>query len=116
LVFHFSRSVTGQRNWLLQSKYFLFVIWKVSVVKKLLIWLFVSAGLLVIACGCNGIAKKMNKDAALYSSKCSSCHNLIEPSRFGKEQWRLCIDKYGRRMAIEEKQLLLAYLTDPAQD
>lgn len=52
----------------------------------------------------------MDEGAIMYSRKCSSCHNLIEPSRFDKEQWQYYVDKYGKKMTIEEKQLLLDYL------
>jgi hypothetical protein len=62
------------------------------------------------------MAIEMNEGAALYSRKCSSCHNLIEPSRFGKEQWHLYIDKYGQKMTVEEKERLLYYLTGSIQE
>lgn len=75
--------------------------------KKILLCLF---GLCLLAHGCNDTAKPMDKGAIMYSRKCSSCHNLIEPSRFDMEQWRHYVDKYGEKMKIEEKQLLLDYL------
>lgn len=83
-----------------------------SIEKKLLLWLFGSLGLFLLVYGCSDIAKPMDQGAIMYSRKCSSCHNLVEPSRFNKEQWQYYIDKYGKKMTIEEKQLLLDYLTD----
>ncbi len=67
-------------------------------------------GLCVLVHGCNNMAKPMDQGAIMYSRKCSSCHNLIEPSRFDKEQWQYYVDKYGQKMTIEEKPLLLDYL------
>ena len=54
----------------------------------------------------------MDKGVIMYSKKCSSCHNLIEPSRFNKEQWQYYVYKYGQKMTIGEKRLLLDYLAD----
>jgi len=56
------------------------------------------------------MAKPMDAGEIMYGRKCSSCHNLIEPSRFDKEQWKYYVDKYGKKMTNEEKQLLLDYL------
>jgi hypothetical protein len=83
---------------------------KVSRAKKLLLCLFGLLELSFLAYGCNEIAKPMDKGAIIYSRKCSSCHNLIEPSRFDMKQWQHYVDKYGEKMTIEEKQLLLDYL------
>jgi hypothetical protein len=85
-------------------------------VKKSLIWLFGPVGLLMIVHGCHNMAREMNEGAILYSSKCSSCHNLIEPNRFGKEKWHLYIQKYGQKMTIEQKQVLLNYLIGSTQE
>ncbi len=75
--------------------------------KELLLCLF---GLCLLAQGCKNVAKPMDKGAIMYNGKCSSCHNLIEPSRFKKKQWQHYVEKYGKKMTIEEKRLLLDYL------
>ena len=55
--------------------------------------------------------KEMSVGEVLYQGKCSSCHNLIDPSQFAKEKWNTYVNKYGKKMTAEEKQLLLDYLT-----
>jgi hypothetical protein len=88
------------------------IIEKDSIVKKLLLCLSGFFGLCLLFHGCHNIAKPMDQGAIMYSRKCSSCHNLIEPNRFDKEQWQFYVDKYGKKMTIEEKQLLLDYLAN----
>ena len=79
---------------------------------KLLSCLFGAIWLFVLLQGCGNMAKQMNTSEALYRSKCSSCHNIIAPSRYGKETWRLYIDKYGQKMTDQEKRTVLQYLAD----
>ena len=80
--------------------------------KKLSFGLFGGIGLIILVHGCGNIAKKMSAGEVLYRAKCSSCHNIIAPSRHDKELWRLYIDKYGEKMTAEEKQTVLRYLAD----
>ncbi len=68
----------------------------------------IAAGLLFYGCG--QMAAEMSVGEKLYRSKCSSCHNVIEPHRFEKERWREYIEKYGRKMVSDEKRMLLDYL------
>jgi len=58
----------------------------------------------------------MSDGEILYRGKCSSCHNLIEPSRFDNEKWHLYVKRYGRKMTIQERQFLLNYLTESNQN
>lgn len=60
---------------------------------------------------CQNVTRSFSNSETLYASKCSSCHNLIEPDRFDGKTWQRYIDKYGKEMTNEEKSLLLAYLT-----
>ena len=66
--------------------------------------------LLIFVYGCAKLAKPMSDGQVLYRSKCSSCHNIIAPSSYGREDWRRYIDKYGRKMTDEEKRAVLEYL------
>ena len=84
----------------------------VSITKSLLLCLFGFAVLCLLVHGCKNMAKPMDKGVIMYSKKCSSCDNLIEPSRFNKEQWQYYVYKYGQKMTIGEKRLLLDYLAD----
>lgn len=84
--------------------------------KKLLIGLLASIGLFVMVHGCHDMARDMDPGAVLYSRKCSSCHNLIEPSRFDEETWRRYVEKYGQKLTIEEKQRLVYYLAGSRQE
>ena len=81
--------------------------------KKLLIWLLGAVGLFILGYGCQDMAAEMSYGKMLYRAKCSSCHNVIAPGRFGKEKWRLYIDEYGQKMTTEEKRVVLQYLADP---
>ena len=79
--------------------------------KKLLLWLSGAVGLFMLVYGCHNMATEMSDGEILYRAKCSSCHNIIAPSRYDKEKWHLYIDKYGQKMTDGEKELLLEYLT-----
>lgn len=80
--------------------------------QKLLHWLFAALALFTLVHGCQSMVVEMTADEVLYRAKCSSCHNVIEPGCYGKERWRLYIDKYGQKLTVEEKQILLQYLAD----
>ncbi|UCC96979.1 MAG: cytochrome c [Phycisphaerales bacterium] len=84
--------------------------------KNLLIGSLASIGVFVAVHGCRSMAKPMRPGAALYSRKCSSCHSLIEPSRFDRMTWHHYVEKYGERLTLEQKQQLLYYLTDSMQE
>ena len=59
--------------------------------------------------------KEMAAGAVLYRKNCSSCHGLIEPHRFDRTKWYRYIDKYGRALTLEEKQILLHFLDTSGQ-
>ena len=80
--------------------------------KKLLLWLFVVIGLIILVDGCNDMVAEMSDGEMLYRSKCSSCHNIIAPGRYDEEKWRLHMDEYGQKMTDEEKRTVLQYLAD----
>ena len=65
---------------------------------------------MIFVYGCVKIAKPMSDGQVLYRAKCSSCHNIIAPSRYDKEDWQLYLDKYGKKMTDEEKRAVLEYL------
>ncbi len=78
--------------------------------KKLLLLLFGAIGLFTSIHGCRSMVVQMSDGEKLYRSKCSSCHNIIEPGRHNNETWKKYVDEYGEKMTIEEKQLVLQYL------
>ena len=82
----------------------------VMMIKKLLPWLLAAIGLVALSYGCRNMAVEMSGGEMLYRAKCSSCHNIIEPSRHGKETWEIYVDEYGKKMTIEEKRAVLQYL------
>jgi uncharacterized protein YceK len=81
--------------------------------KNLLIGFLIILGSLFVVHGCSSISQNMNSAQRLYSSKCASCHILIEPCAFDEKTWEVYVHKYGEHMTEEEKQFLLDYLTDP---
>ncbi len=80
--------------------------------KKLLPWLLVAIGLFALSYGCQNMAVEISGGEMLYLAKCSSCHNIIEPSHHNKETWEIYVDEYGKKMTAEEKQAVLHYLVD----
>jgi len=78
--------------------------------KKLLLSLFGAVGLLTLIYGCQSMVFQMSDGERLYRAKCSSCHNIIEPSRHDRQTWQEYVDEYGRKITIEDKQLILQYL------
>ena len=72
--------------------------------------LFGTIGLFILIHGCRIMAVQMSDGEKLYRAKCSSCHNIIEPDRHDRQTWDKYVDEYGRKMTIEEKQLVLDYL------
>ncbi len=80
--------------------------------KKLLLWLVGAVGLFALVYGCQNMLAEMSEGQALYRAKCSSCHNIIEPSRHDKETWDIYVSKYGQKMTREEKRAVLQYLAD----
>ena len=81
-------------------------------VKKLLLWLLVAIGLVALSYGCQNMAVEISGGEMLYLAKCSSCHNIIEPSHHNKETWEIYVDEYGKKLTAEEKQSVLHYLVD----
>jgi cytochrome c5 len=78
--------------------------------KKFLLLMFGAVGLSISIHGCQSVAVQMSDGEMLYRAKCSSCHNIIEPNRYNNETWQKYVDEYGKKMTIEEKQLVLQYL------
>jgi len=62
--------------------------------------------------GCRSMMVEMSEGEKLYRSKCSSCHNIIEPNRHDEETWHKYVEEYGRKMTVDEKRLVLQYLVD----
>ncbi|NIP24063.1 MAG: hypothetical protein GWN67_10720 [Phycisphaerae bacterium] len=81
--------------------------------RKLLHWWFVAIGLLVLIYGCQTISREMSPGEMLYRAKCSSCHSVIATSSYDRQEWRLYIDKYGKKMTDDEKRIVLEYLVKP---
>jgi hypothetical protein len=86
---------------------------KVAIMEmKLSLWLLGAIGLLALIYGCRNMAVEMRYSKMLYHAKCSSCHNIIEPSSHDKETWEIYVDEYGKKMTAEEKRTVLHYLVD----
>ncbi len=68
--------------------------------------------LFMLVYGCQNMAVKMSDGEMLYKAKCSSCHNIIAPSRFNRDIWLRYIEKFGGKMTDEEKLVVLRYLED----
>jgi mono/diheme cytochrome c family protein len=62
--------------------------------------------------GCSGSAgSRVPYDGrALYASKCGSCHRLLAPQEYSMDEWLHYVDKYGKRMTEDQKQMVLSYI------
>ncbi|MHC5103775.1 MAG: hypothetical protein ACYSOQ_10215 [Planctomycetota bacterium] len=71
-------------------------------------------------CGCSTPADSGNFAGSpaktLYSAKCGSCHRLLPPQDYTSDQWRLYVDKYGKKMTQLQKQTVLEYLESRSAD
>jgi hypothetical protein len=71
-------------------------------------------------CGCSTSANSGDfadsPAKTLYSAKCASCHRLLPPQDYTSDQWRLYVDKYGKKMTQLQKQTVLDYLESQAAD
>ncbi|MHC4927773.1 MAG: c-type cytochrome [Planctomycetota bacterium] len=68
----------------------------------------------LILSGCSTPAAQttMTPGQLLYAGKCGSCHRLIEPEAHSPQVWQHYVDKYGKQLSAEEKQVMLEYLTN----
>jgi hypothetical protein len=80
---------------------------------KLFLCFIGIAGLIILVYGCQNMAVQMSGGEKLYRAKCSSCHRVIAPGDHDEEEWRLYVDKYGKKMTDEEKKVVLEYLAKP---
>ena len=71
-----------------------------------------AIGLFALVYGCQNMAAEMSEGQVSYYAKCSSCHNIIEPSHHDKETWNIYVDKYAQKITAEAKESLLQYLVD----
>ena len=71
-------------------------------------------------CGCSTPANSgdvaESSAKTLYSAKCGSCHRLLPPQDYTSDQWRLYVDKYGKKMTQLQKQTVLDYLEQRIAD
>jgi len=51
-----------------------------------------------------------SSEQALYSSKCGSCHRLIEPREHPPRVWEEYVYKYGKAMPEQQQRMLIDYL------
>ena len=80
--------------------------------KHACLWaLIFSLGLLTQGQGC---APDEEQSAAykLYSAKCSSCHRLLPPEDYPLEKLSEYVEKYGKEMTAEEKEMLIGALKE----
>jgi len=56
---------------------------------------------------------ELENGRSLYSKRCSSCHELFEPSRFSGERWKKELSHMRDRAGLRgsEEQLILQYLS-----
>ena len=84
---------------------------------KIFLKLFVLLVLLTVvitelACSTNGqiVTSEMTHGEKLYRARCANCHRLRAPHENTPEEWAMNVEKFGRKMTSEQKQLVLDYL------
>ena len=71
----------------------------------------ITAAILIAAfIGCQE-SNQLPTAQKLYSSKCSSCHRLIPPEKHTPAEWKLYIDRYGKKLTNDQKNALLTHLS-----
>lgn len=78
--------------------------------------LFLLCLLLLIGCSSSRLMVKNSETLEgekLYKIKCASCHRLLPPEKYTKEQWKEYVEKYGQRIHLEQEEInkILEYLT-----
>jgi hypothetical protein len=84
-------------------------IWSLPVVAGGCI-LLLQSYIFMYGCSNNAIAPEITGGRALYSSKCVSCHRLLPPEDYSADSWEHYVDKYGKKMTDDQKQIVLNYL------
>jgi mono/diheme cytochrome c family protein len=81
-------------------------------VNFLLLLLLIVFVITELACSNNGriAASEMTHGEKLYRARCGNCHRLRAPHENTTEEWALNVEKYGKRMTAEQRQLVLDYL------
>ena len=90
-----------------------------TLVKFLLLLLLIAIVTAEVACSSNGriaISGKMTHGEKLYRAKCANCHLLRNPHDNTPEEWAVNVEKYGKKMTAEQRQLVLEYLLAARQE
>ena len=89
---------------------------------KIILKLFFGFVLLAVvitelACSTSGpvVASEMTHGEKLYRARCANCHRLRAPHENTSEEWALNVEKYGKKMSPQQKQLVLDYLLTDAK-
>lgn len=80
----------------------------------LFVWaLFIIPLLLLSGSGCDSgqlHSTNMSPAEKLYRARCASCHRLRKPESQTDDEWVVYVDKYGKKLNENEKNLILQYL------
>jgi cytochrome c5 len=72
-----------------------------------------AVGLLVLAYGCQTMARPMGEGERLYRAKCSSCHQPVDPRTRTADQWRALLEHHGPKLTETERAAILDHLAQP---
>ena len=76
--------------------------------------------LLMVFASCAAIEKQtkppISEGERLYRAQCSRCHRLYFPESYTFEKLEQYVDKYGRGIASEDRQLLTDYLKEASKE
>ena len=85
-----------------------------KILLALLIWPVLVVLLLAGGLGCESggqlHSNRMSPGEKLYRARCASCHRLIGPKSHTNDEWVGYVEQYGKKLSVEEKALMLAYL------
>ena len=88
---------------------------KKSIVKLLCLTGFIAVAMSEIACNSgspNATVSQMSHGEKLYRARCGNCHRLRKPYENTPEEWVFNVEKFGKKMTPEQRQLVLNYLFD----
>ncbi len=64
-----------------------------------------SFPLMIIALGFSAEISFLSAEEGVYEKKCSKCHSLKEPNKYGKKEWEDNVQKMSQRAGLTKEEI-----------
>lgn len=64
-----------------------------------------SFPLMIIALGFSAEISYLSADQGVYEKKCSKCHSLKEPNKYGKKEWKRNVERMSQRAGLSKEEI-----------